>query len=328
MERSIKVSIIVPVYNVEKFLHKCLDSIINQDYRNLEIILINDGSTDHSREILEEYSKKDIRIKIIHQENKGVSTARNIGIDEATGEYLCFADSDDFLEKDCVSYLLNLCLTSSADVALSTELSSTFWKFKANRNIRYHVVSGNHATKMMLYYYIPIGCYCKMFKKNVLDKYKIRFIPNVYIGEGFNFNVDFFQRSKKVVIGNKKVYCYRRNNTNSAMTLFKIDKCEIALEAIKILRDRLIIRDKSVLQAVNYAFWHTCADMYNWMVLAKSKKCYPHMYHFCFKEVWSYAYKAVLAPVNCKERFRAILEIIHPKLLIFLIKFRQNFLSR
>lgn len=94
------ISVIVPVYNVENYLCKCVDSIINQTYNNLEIILVDDGSTDGSASICDEYVLKDSRVKVIHKENGGVSSARNIGIAEASGEYICFVDSDDWLELD------------------------------------------------------------------------------------------------------------------------------------------------------------------------------------------------------------------------------------
>ena len=91
---GIKVSIIVPVYNVEKYLEKCLDSIVKQTYENIEIILVDDGSTDKSGTILDQYAEMDNRISVIHKKNEGVSTARNTGIEAARGEYICFADAD------------------------------------------------------------------------------------------------------------------------------------------------------------------------------------------------------------------------------------------
>ena len=110
---SVLISLIIPVYNVEKYLRACLDSVLNQSYKNLEIILVNDGSTDSSRLICEEYKLRDSRIKLINQKNKGLSSARNVGIKAATGEYLSFVDSDDELRKDYVSYLYSLIKKSS-----------------------------------------------------------------------------------------------------------------------------------------------------------------------------------------------------------------------
>lgn len=102
------ISIVVPVYNVEKYLRRCLDSLINQTYKNIEIILVNDGSTDNSLEICKEYAQNDSRIKIISKKNEGLGMARNTGIDNASGQYICFFDSDDFVEISAVEKLHNV----------------------------------------------------------------------------------------------------------------------------------------------------------------------------------------------------------------------------
>lgn len=115
--QSKKISVIVPIYNVEKFLPFCLESIINQTYKNLEIILINDGSTDSSLEICKKYSLKDNRIKVIHQENHGLSYSRNIGIETASSPYISFIDADDIISPYYYEYLLNLILENNADIA-------------------------------------------------------------------------------------------------------------------------------------------------------------------------------------------------------------------
>ncbi len=111
-----KISVIVPVYKVEKYLNKCVDSIINQTYKNLEIILVDDGSPDNCGKICDEYSKKDNRIKVIHKENGGLSSARNAGLEIATGDYIGFVDSDDWIEKSMYSDMLNCAVKNNADV--------------------------------------------------------------------------------------------------------------------------------------------------------------------------------------------------------------------
>lgn len=107
MNKKIKLSVIVPVYNVEKYLKKCIESIIRQTYKNLEIILVDDGSPDNCGKICDEYAKIDSRIKVIHKKNGGLSDARNVGICHATGEFITFVDSDDWLELDMYEYLID-----------------------------------------------------------------------------------------------------------------------------------------------------------------------------------------------------------------------------
>jgi len=97
-----KTSVIVPVYNAEKYLDKCIQSILNQDYKNIEVILIDDGSLDNSGNICDEYAKVDSRVKVVHKKNGGVSSARNCGIDIATGEFIMFVDSDDYIEYNMI----------------------------------------------------------------------------------------------------------------------------------------------------------------------------------------------------------------------------------
>lgn len=114
------VSIIVPVYQVEQYLKNCVDSILNQSYSNLEIILVDDGSPDHSGHICDEYAKKDERVKVIHKENGGLSDARNAGIEIATGEYLMFVDSDDFLSSGAIQTLVEVLEEQNADMAVGS----------------------------------------------------------------------------------------------------------------------------------------------------------------------------------------------------------------
>ncbi len=116
-----KVSVIIPVYNVEEFLRECLDSVINQTYKNLEIILIDDGSTDGSGVICDEYEKKDKRIKVAHQENKGVSKARNAGYRLAGGDYVIFLDSDDIFDLALIEKMLDVSLKYQTEITICKE---------------------------------------------------------------------------------------------------------------------------------------------------------------------------------------------------------------
>lgn len=111
-----KISIIVPIYNVEPYLRQCLNSIVNQTYRNLEILLIDDGSPDHCGAICDEYASRDCRITVIHKKNAGVSAARNDGIEAATGEWILFVDPDDWLELDCCTQILSVAAQAQCDV--------------------------------------------------------------------------------------------------------------------------------------------------------------------------------------------------------------------
>ena len=135
-----KISIIIPVYNVEKYLSTCLNSVINQTYQNLEIILVNDGSTDACPKICEEYATKDNRIKVIHKQNGGLSDARNVGLKQTTGNLVSFVDSDDVLALDFYQKLINVLIKNNADIAecgfLKFENETSTWEAYAPTNPR------------------------------------------------------------------------------------------------------------------------------------------------------------------------------------------------
>lgn len=118
MKKKPLISIIVPIYNVDKYLKKCIDSLLNQTYKNLEIILVDDGSTDNSGKICDEYSKRDNRIIVFHQKNSGVSTTRNKGLEISTGEYIGFVDPDDYISPIMYDVLYNILKQSSADISM------------------------------------------------------------------------------------------------------------------------------------------------------------------------------------------------------------------
>lgn len=207
-------------------------------------------------------------------------------------------------------------------MAVTTSMFTTFGGAQT-RHERVEVVTGEEAASRILYYHIPIGCYCKIFKKDFLLRNAITFFPEVYIGDGFNINALAFQYAEKVAIGNQKIYCYRRDNADSSMAKFSIKKCEMALKAIRILEEHLLVKTPKLIKACRFAYWHTSGDMYNWMILAKARKDYPSMYYQCLNEIRCYSFKALLAPVNRKEKFRAFVDCIHPRLLAFLLEYRS-----
>lgn len=322
-KEDIKVSIIIPVYNVEKYLVECIESVLNQSHENIEVILVNDGSTDDSGKIADEYSLKDNRIKVIHKKNEGVSTTRNVGIDAATGEYICFSDADDYLKNDYVEYLLDLILKNDADISLTKEMFTTFHTEQISKDC-IEEYSAEKTTTEILIYNIPIGVYCKMFKREFLEKNKIRFIPEIFIGEGFNFNTMAFQRANKVTIGHRKVYFYRRDNPSSATTKFSMEKWENAIYAIKNINKNFIIKTPSISKAWKYANWHTHCDTFNFMVMARVEKEYPEMYKKCKEIARNDAIISFSLPIKFREKVRALIIILYPRMIPKLMILRNK----
>ena len=321
MEKD-KVSIIVPVYNVEKYIEKCLKSLISQSDKNIEIILIDDGSKDNSGKICDTYKRKDSRIKVIHKENAGVSEARNLGIQKATGRYLCFVDADDFVMNDYIEYMHQLIVKESSDIAVCTKMFSNFNEEQSSDEM-IEVLDGENAIIRILNYRMPIGVYSRIFKKDLIKDNGIKFLKDIYMGEGFNFNVACFQKAKKVIISNYKVYYYRRDNTTSATSDFSIKKCENSLYAMKVMNNNLLIRTNRVINSWKYAVWRTYSDAFDYMCLGNGKKENIEK----FKEYKYYIknnykiYKKV--DISKKDKYRAILMGIFPEIIPFILKCRR-----
>jgi len=199
MLKSLLLSVIIPVYNVAPYLEQCLDSVINQTYQNLEIICINDGSTDNSLEILERYKKKDKRIKVFSTENRGLSSARNLGLDSATGELVAFVDSDDFLYLDAYEKAVNEFL-KNPNLELVTFNYSSFYENGKNVEVKLKQEYG--------------AVWCRLYKLDLINKYNIRFIPNkIYEDVYFSKAYQFCCNSIKHV--DEPLYYYRRQRPGS-----------------------------------------------------------------------------------------------------------------
>jgi len=323
IRQDVKVSVIVPVYRVAKFLPKCIESIQSQDYRNIEIILVDDGSDDVSGKICDEYADSDCRIVVIHKPNGGVSSARNAGLERARGEYVCFVDGDDYVMTDYVSYLLHLALENEADIALTTAMFGNFNEEQSN-DYSIEVYDTEKATEAMLCYRFPIGVYCRMFRRSFIEEQGIRFREELFIGEGFNFNMDCIQRANKIAAGHRKVYYYRRDNESSAMSSFSSSKWENGLHAIQAIKENLIIKSEKIEKAWMYAWWRTNSDAYDSIVLARAQDSNREMYEDCKSIVRKSGFVALNVPTSTKDKMRAILMTICPALIPFLLKMRKK----
>lgn len=321
-----KVSLIIPVYNFEKYIVSTLESVFRQDYSNLEIIVVNDGSNDNSQKIVSKLQHTHSNLRLINQENKGVSVARNTGIEAANGDYILFSDADDLLNSDYVSYLIKNAIEYDADISLSTGIYTNYkiGNLKAaNPNESIAVLSKEEALLKMLTYWHPIGCYCRAFRKSLFDT-GLRFIPGQKVGEGFTFNIKAIQLSDKIVVGNKPIYCYRRDNSDSCMTSFSITRSREAVNSIHIIRSLFNSPTNEIAIALDFAEWHTKGDMYNWMAISGSDKNYPEEFKDYYRAIRFFSKKALTLKINRKERFRAFLQTLHPNLMVQLLKFRKH----
>ncbi len=313
-ENKYKVSLILPVYNVEKYIVDCFDSIIKQTYKNLEIIFVDDGSPDNCGKLLDNFVEQDNRVKVVHKNNEGVSIARNFGLQIATGDYICFVDPDDILKEDYVEYLLNLAMMNNVDIGLSKDMYSTY-DMKEGNNKKIEIVSGEDATIDILLHKIPIGVYCKIFKKTFLDENKIKFRNDIFIGEGFNFNVTSFQRSEKISVGNKRIYIYRTDNPNSAVTNFKEEKWWNAIYALECIKNDMTIKNKKISNALKFAKWYD--GVYILSLLKKNDLLgkYKKLQEKSLQDIRQNSFSVFCVKVPVKQKLKAILLSIHPVLI-------------
>lgn len=210
------VSIIIPVYNCEKYLEKCIVSVIKQDYKDIEILLIDDGSTDSSFKICKKYSNIDDRIIVIHKKNNGVASARNEGIKKAKGDYICFVDSDDKIDSKFVSILLENALNTNSYISAVKDIKIKDMNLEKNYRGKNNIelLSKDDALNGLIN---GIGflssCWNKMYKKNVI---KNTIFKNIAVGEDLQFNYEVIKNNDgNIVLSNIRLYYYNVGSTSS-----------------------------------------------------------------------------------------------------------------
>lgn len=222
------ISIIIPVYNTEKYLARCLDSIINQTYSNIEIILVNDGSKDNSLKICIEYQNIDSRIKVIDKVNEGVSVARNYGLEAATGDFIGFVDPDDWIEHNMYESMLKTINNNKSNIAFCNYSkdnkhsgSQKTFKFKKDVLGKLDIIDeliGNMIgiEDILPKYYNIMGCVWRcLYKKDFIDKYNLRFKPGITIMEDLIFTIEALIYCDKVCIDHNSLYHYMQNKSSS-----------------------------------------------------------------------------------------------------------------
>lgn len=210
-----EVSIIIPVFNSEKYLGRCIDNILAQTFTNFECILINDGSTDSSSIICEKYRQSNNRIIVIHQENSGVSISRNRGLDVARGKYICFVDSDDYVEKNMLENLVVEINNSDTDVICCGYNEVNRTNIIANKDFIFH-----DRSTIELIHYLEMKqafgvIWNKLYKKNIIDIHNIRFSTFLKFGEDMVFSLQYFSHVKTAFITVNCFYYYMHDNPNA-----------------------------------------------------------------------------------------------------------------
>ncbi len=216
------VSVIIPVYNVEKYLARCLNSVISQTYRDLEIILVNDGSTDNSGRICNQYKERDPRIIVIHKENEGLGLTRNCGISKASGSFFTFVDSDDYLPLDAIEYMVDKLISEDADLVIGNyyygdivkdfDLAEGCYREDEIKNSILMHMLGNYPKNEDL---LSVSAWGKLYKAKIISENSIRYpSERRLIWEDIVFNFDYIPHCSSVYVSHKPVYYYCFNEVS------------------------------------------------------------------------------------------------------------------
>lgn len=227
------ISVIVPVYNSEKRLERCIASLVNQTYQNLQIILVDDGSKDHSGSICDAWGEKDNRITVLHQSNGGVSKARNTGLDVACGEYVAFVDSDDYISEEMFQLLITTAYTCQADQVCCNTYDVVFSDIRPQRHaFNNKVIDQNEIFDQLI---VPLvrpemagskasllqPLWNKLYLRRIIEDHHIRFDTELTYAEDWLFNVNFYRFAKCVAFIPEHLYFYDRSTEGSLSKKFR-----------------------------------------------------------------------------------------------------------
>lgn len=316
------ISIIIPVYNVEKYVTRCLDSIIKQTYSKLEIIVVDDGSTDSSGRICDEYKRRDERINVIHKSNGGLSDARNVGIDEACGEYISFVDSDDWVTNDYIDSMYRVLVANACDIVIcgSRNVSEEDVREKKTKE-KSKVCFNGEAVKQLLYQRISTSAYGKLYKFDLWNDVRFQ-VGKLY--EDVEPVYMVFQKSKKVIMTNKCNYYYFHRPESIVNQKFSIKKMDYVKNCRKVLEDVKKNYPQYENAAISRLMW---AEIHVLMHMDNPKD-YPYEYKLLMCDIRKYRWKILKDKQNkLKNRVVASLSIMGYKAMRIVFKITQSISS-
>ncbi|KRN58363.1 glycosyltransferase family 2 protein [Limosilactobacillus secaliphilus] len=282
MEKDL-ISVIIISYNIEKYISKCIKSVEKQDYTNLEIIVVDDGSTDETPKIIQSMASEDSRLRFFCKENGGPSSARNYGLDVSKGKYVLFVDGDDYVAKDYVSYLYKLIINNNSEFAFSRNLFSSKKQQQITED-KIKVLTPEQATALLMSTTVVVSSYNKIYSSSLLNKHKIRYNEKLFYGEGLSFITTVSQLANNVCVGDRRVYFYRKNNYDSATTAFNIQKIINGEKSIFMIKDNLILSSKMIddMITLHLAVYYlgACVNLINHNQKSKYKAEYKRWMHY------------------------------------------------
>ena len=306
-----KISVIVPVYNVEKYLGKCLNSIISQTFSDIEIICVNDGSTDNSETILKTFQQKDDRIKIINKKNGGLSSARNVGMEVATGEFISFIDSDDWVDKTMLEKMYNNITNLNTDISICAVHNFDEQKQQIDDSLPYFTLELFDETfdnKPFSYLEtkdfimdVCVMAWNKLYRKSFLDECNAKF-PDGLIFEDGPFFFSIFFKTQKISIVRDFLYYYRINRTGSILQKHN-EKLMHIIDIVNLMYEQ--ISQTPIWEEIKHTFYKKKADdiFYRYQLIPrKFKKKFAKKFkdESCFanKELFDFSYIKENMPIT------------------------------
>lgn len=312
---------IIPVYNVEKYLRRCLDSVIAQTYQKLEIICVDDGSIDDSGKICDQYAVRDARIKVIHQENQGLSAARNRGIDAADGEYIAFVDSDDYILEDMYKKMLDKLLDYSVDLCVCQ------WQYEFSdgrqvvkkKNIAPPIYGRKTSLEFARFLYrgnyengVVVAAWNKLYRRALLDT--IHFEGRIHEDDAFNGRI--MAKNISVYVMEEQFYVYAQNGdslTNKPFSANKFFFLDVLAERRELFKSDAFIRQETELLYCNMYIEYCLRARKDGVAVS-----HPERYRQIFRKMFSSLRREGKA--NIKFRLRMMLFSFSPSLYRFITK--------
>lgn len=308
-----KVSIIVGVYNSAKFLRKGLDSIVNQTWTNIEVLLMDDGSTDESGQICDEYANKDKRFIAVHKKNSGVCDSRNKGLELATGDYVCFMDGDDWLCVDFVEYMMSLIISTNTKMALSDKIFTSYDQIQSvNKDIE--IWNSEKTISLIIYPYMALGPWNKIYSMEIIRKYKIKF-PERWFGETLHFATMVALYAEHIGVGHRKVYNYRLDNLNSGTTQYNVEGRLISIENCKKLRTMPFYNTSTIINAVEWHIFNNHYLLIENIIGSKDKRKYLTEYKTSRRYLWKNGLRVFFhSDVTFKQKIKILIQMFVPNI--------------
>lgn len=291
------VSIIVPVYNVEHYIETCVNSLINQTYKSIEIILIDDGSTDGCPTIIDQLAKLDQRIFVVHQKNEGVSAARNAGLEHSSGDYIMFVDGDDWVDPDYVLYFLELLNETGALIGMN---KNNFSVSKTKTTEKKYTVKAEKVIEMIYLDEIFVAVWNKIYSRRLLVDNNIFFDSSIWYGEGMLFNIQCLQYVDAVAVGEKSVY-HQTYNPNSAMRKFNLESNLCGIKSLEIQRKIWEKHTPAIEKAWEYHKYRFNRSIASGLLESNLVSKYPDLYNECIKNIR----KNIMMPLKMEKKFKA-----------------------